>query len=192
MSTTRQLLSSIGQYSSLADHPDTKSFSSSTAPTLASNHYANYDFIAILGLAQRLHTPFLPITWQAGLGHIGEGGQARINQALANIQTSFAFKHFDHPDSDPFQRTIQEMAVLSHAAVQEHAHIVKLEGICWDIPSEHDVWPVLVFQKTHLGDLQRFARLKKFENLLMEDRLNLCTDIGIAIRDMHHNGNALR
>ena len=186
-----QLLSSIGQYSSLADHPDTKSFGSSATPTLASSQYANYDFIAVLGLAQRLHIPFLPITWQAGLGQIGEGGQARINQALANIQISFAFKHFDHPEPKPFQQTVQEMVVLSHPIIRDHEHIVRLEGVCWDIPSDHEVWPVLVFQKTHLGDLQRFARLKRFDNLSMADKLNLCADIGIAIRDMHHNGNIL-
>ena len=187
-----QILSSFGQYSSLADHPDTKLLGPRATSTLTPSQYADYDFISVLGLAQRLDIPFVPITWQAGLGQIGEGGQARINQALANIQMSFAFKLFDHPDSDPFQQTVQEMAVLSHPAIREHKHIVRLEGICWDIPSDYEVWPVLVFQKTHLGDLQRFARLKKFENLSMKDRLNLCVDIGIAIRDMHHNGNCLR
>ena len=189
MDTAEQSLSFFGQYSTLADHPDTKSFGPNATLACAPNQYVNYDFIAVLGLAQRLDIPFLPITWQAALGQIGEGGQARINQALANIQISFAFKRFNHPDSDPFRQTIQEMVVLSHPIIREHKHIVRLEGICWDVPSDHEVWPVLVFQKTHLGNLLRFARLERFKNLSMEDRLDLCADIGVAIRDMHENGN---
>lgn len=83
------------------------------------------------------------------------------------------------------------MAVLGHPAIREHKHIVRLEGICWDIPSDDEVRPILVFQKTHLGDLQRFVKLERFKNLSIKDRLNLCADIGIAIRDMHHIGSVL-
>ena len=49
------------------------------------------------------------------------------------------------------------------------------------------MWSVLVFEKSHLGDLHRFERLKKFKSLSMDDKLNLCTDVGIAIKDMHNN-----
>ena len=78
--------------------------------------------------------------------------------------------------------------MLSHPIVWEHKHIVRVEGICWDILSDHEVWPVLMFQKTHLGDL-RFARLERFKNLSIEDRLDLCADIGVVVRDMHENDN---
>ena len=180
---------SFDEASSLGDHPSTISFGPCAKSTHTSGQYTNYDFIAVLGLAQRLGIRFLPITWQAGLGRIGRGGQARIYQALANAQISFAFKRFDHPDHDPFRETVQEMVVLSHPMIREHEHIVQLEGICWDIPQDNKIWPVLVFQKSHLGDLKSFTRLEKFKNLSMKDRLYLCVDIGIAIRDMHCNGN---
>jgi hypothetical protein len=189
MDKTSQSLSSFGQYSSLADDPQTKELGHSARPTCAPTQYADYGFIALLGLAQRLRIRFLPITWQEALGRIGNGGQAGINQALINIQTSFAFKRFSLPDRDPFRETIQEMVVLSHSVVLQHEHIVTLEGICWDIPQDERVWPVLVFQKSHLGDLDKFARSEKFKNLSIEDRLNLCADVGIAIRDMHCSGN---
>ena len=71
--------------------------------------------------------------------------------------------------------------------VRQHKHIITLEGICWDIPEDNQVWPVLVFEKSHLGDLHCFARLERFKNLSIEDKLNLCADIGLAIRDMHRN-----
>ena len=183
-----QSLSSFGEYDSLASDHNTKTLGPSATPACAAKQYADYGFIAILGLAQRLKIRFLTITWQAPLGRIGKGGQAGINQALVNVQTSFAFKRFDHRPHDPFRETVQEMVVLSHPVIRKHEHIVRLKGICWDIPDDDHVWPVLVFQKTHLGDLHRFTRLERFKNLSIEDRLNLCVDIGIAISNMHHNG----
>lgn len=179
---------SLGDSSSLASDNNTKVFGSSAKPVHASKQYADYSFIAVLGLAQRLRIRFLPIIWQAALGRIGKGGQAGINQALVNVQTSFAFKLFNRPQQYPFREIAQEMVALSHPVVQKHEHIATLEGICWDIPDDDQVWPVLVFQKSHLGDLHSFERLEKFKNLSMDDRLNLCADVGIAIRDMHHNG----
>ena len=68
------------------------------------------------------------------------------------------------------------MVALSHPVVRKHEHIVILEGICWDIPEDDQVWPVLVFQKSHHGDLHNFAKRKRFEELSIEDRSNLCTD----------------
>jgi Protein tyrosine and serine/threonine kinase len=164
-------------------------FGESAKPTRILSQFANYGFIAVLGLAQRLHIRFLPITWQTAIDPFGKGGQARIHQALVNIQTSFAFKRFKHSNQDLFGETVQEMIVLSHPVIREHEHIVTLEGICWDIPQDERVWPVLVFQKSHFGDLDKFARLEKFKSLSTEDKLSLCADVGIAIRDMHHNGS---
>lgn len=184
----RSLISS-SNFSSLASDSQTKVFGPSARPVNASKRYADYSFIAVLGLAQRLHIPFLPITWQAPLGRMGKGGQAGINEALANIQISFAFKLFKRPQEHPFRDIVQEMVALSHRAVREHEHIVRLEGICWDIPEDDQVWPVLVFQKSHLGDLYSFARRERFKALSIEDKLNLCADVGIAIRDMHYNGS---
>ena len=44
-----------------------------------------------------------------------------------------------------------------------------------------------MFEKSYLKDLYRFARLKRFKNLSIEDKLNLYADIKLAIRDMHRN-----
>lgn len=183
-----QLSDFSGGFNSLASDSNTKIFSSSAGPVNASEQYADYDFIALLGLAQRLDVDFLPITWQAPLGLIGKGGQAGINEALANIQTSFAFKLYKRPQKHPFKEIVQEIVALSHPVVRKHHFTVTLEGICWDIPQDDHVWPVLVFEKSHLGDLHSFAKRERFKELSMEDRLNLCADVGIAIRDMHSNG----
>ena len=178
----------VDGFSSLATDPYTTKLGRSSKPVHASEKYADYDFIAVLGLAQRLGIRFLPITWQASRGRIGNGGQATINEALVKLQISFAFKLFSRPQQHPFRDLVQEMVALSHPVIQKHEHIVRLEGVCWDITDDDQVWPVLVFQKTHLGALHEFAASNRCRNLSMEDRLNLCADIGTAIRDMHANG----
>ena len=181
--------SSYGNFGSLASDQYTKVFSSDTRQVHASEQYADYSFIAVLGLAQRLGVGFLPITWQIALGRMGKGGQGGINEALVNVQTSFAFKLFNRSQQHPFRAIAQEIVVLSHPIVRKHEHIITLEGICWDIPEDDQAWPVLVFQKSHFGDLYDFTKRERFQSLSVEDKLNLCADIGIAIRDMHHNGN---
>jgi serine/threonine protein kinase len=151
-----------------------------------------YGFIAALALAQWLHIDFLPLTWQTALDMLGEGGQARINQASIDADTSFAFKRFGDQQlcsnvCTSFQDIMSEMIVLSHPLIQKHPYIVQLEGICWDIPDDGQVWPVLVFQKANPGDLYQFLTSGKGQSLPFEDRLELCTDIGIAVKDMHYN-----
>ncbi len=191
MESTKTSSIYFGEQSSLASNHNAKVLGPSATPIRPSERYGGYGFIAVLGLAQRLHVPFLPITWQAPLGPVGKGGQAEINQALINSQNSFAFKRFEYLEQDPFREIAQEMVVLSHQVIREHKHIVKLEGVCWDIKSSNQVRPVLVFQKTDLGDLHKYTKLEKFKRLSIEDKLNLCVDVGIAIRDMHRNGNIL-
>ena len=114
---TDQSLGLSGGFDSLASDPSTKKFGSSARPVYASEQYADYGFIAMLGLAQRLHVRFLPITWQAPLGHIGKGGQAVINEASANTQISFAFKLFDRPQEHLLREITQEIVVLSHPMI---------------------------------------------------------------------------
>ena len=166
----------------------TTTFGWSARPVRASEQYADYGFLAVLGLSQRLYVPFLPITWQAARGELGMGGQAEINQSRIDPHVSFAFKIFTNRHQDICGEIAQEMAVLRHPVVREHEHVVKLEGICWDFPEDDHVSPVLVFQKSHLGDLYQFVSSERFGHLSTEDRISLCIDVGIAIRDMHHNG----
>lgn len=188
---TNQSLFSFNAESSSSGDSDTDLPNPGIIPERAPYRFAGYDFIALLGLIQRLKIDFLPVTWQGALGSIGEGRQATINQALANVQMSFAFKLFHRSQQDSFRPIIQEMVALSHPVIQKHRHIVRLEGICWDVSSNSEIWPVLVLQKSRLGDLCRFARSEAFKNVSIGDKLNICADIGIAIRDMHCNGNIL-
>jgi hypothetical protein len=186
-----QNLPSFSCSNSLEVDLHTTLFGASATPVNPGDACSDYGFIAVLGLAQRLKIDLLPITWQVLLGLVGKS-RATVNQALVNIQTSFAFKRYDHAgQSDPLRETVQEMMILGHPLVQEHPHIVQLVGICWDIPQDDQVWPVLVFEKTHLGDLYHFARSSTGKDLSFEDKLKICADVGIAIRDMHLNSRTV-
>lgn len=155
---------------------------------------ADYGFISLLGLAQRLGVDFLQLTWQAALGSLDEdgkgrrGGQAKVFQLYADPQTSLAFKQFRCNSLDEITR---ELLVLTDKAIRGHPYIARLEGLCWDVQDDNDVRPVLIFGKSHFGDLYHFMTSGLGWELSVDDRLRLCVDIGIALRDMHTNSKRL-
>lgn len=191
MTMDNRSTSSFGDYSSLLSNSGVKVFDASARVLHASNQYAGYGFIALLGLAQRLQVNFLPPTWHAIASVFGKGGQATINYALLESPLSLALKIFNPSLEDPLKEIVQEMAVLSHPAVRSHEHIVRLQGLSFEILSEDEVRPMLVFQRSHLGDLSQFVRSERFKHLSIGGKLNLCADVGFAFRDMHHNRNDL-
>ena len=157
-----------------------------------------YDFITFLAVVQRAQISILPITWQSALQPIGTGATSNINEALINLQTSFAFKcasdkQKQHvPEANILQALISEITVLGHPSIRERPNIVHLQGICWDVSSDDKVWPALVFEKTQFGDLYNFATLPIGRDLCISERLKLCVDVGTAIMDMHSNGTLLK
>jgi len=110
-----------------------------------------------------------------------------------NLETSFAFKRVWRKDQAAtsaaseaiFDSIIREMMILRHPSIQQHPNIVELQGICWDIPYDEKVWPVLVFEKSQYGDLYEFAKRDVGRQLAFSERLRLCLDIGTAVADMH-------
>lgn len=162
------------------------------APAKSTATESQYDFLSFLSIAQNLEIDFLPITWQPALSCIGQGGTAKIRQALVNLQMSFAFKRLISTQpaerAKNFQALIAEISVLGQSSIRDHPNIIKLEGICWDIiPETGNVWPVLVFEKAQLGDLLAFMEQGAGKTLSLEDRLQLCVDIATAVADMHLN-----
>ena len=150
-----------------------------------------YNFLDFLGVAQSLKIDFLPITWQPALGKIGEGGTAKIYQALINVQASFTFKRLKSPqstleESRNWRALIAEISILGHPAIRIHSNIVRIEGICWDVvDSGEEVWPVLVFEKTSYGDLNYFMTSGPGKELDWTDRLEMLFDIALTVRDLH-------
>jgi hypothetical protein len=152
--------------------------------------YLHHDFLAFLAIAQRLKIDFLPITWQPAMDRVGEGATAEIWQSLINLQTNFTFKRFKGSlnESSNFQVLISEIMILADASIRNHENIIRLEGICWDIPTgENEVRPVLVFEKSQHGDLKQFVQSISGSKIDSMTRLKLCVDVGLAILVMHSN-----
>jgi hypothetical protein len=158
-----------------------------------------FNFLSFLATAQALRIGFLHITWDAARGEVGIGGTSRIHQALLDLDNSFAFKTYHkrgHSEEQVFRTLITEITVLSQPVVRMHPNMAQLQGICWDIsPNDDKPWPVLVFEKSHLGDLYHFAG-HGGKDMTIHERLELCIDIGRAIADMHShskpNSNLVR
>lgn len=150
-----------------------------------------FDILSFLSVAQALQIRFVGINWDVARQEIGGGGSSRVNEGVANIQASFAFKRVrekSERDAGIFQTLTNEITVLGHDAIRAHPNIVQLQGISWDIPREQDrPWPVLIFEKAELGDLFEFTSSNKGRKMRIEERLKLCIDIGVAIMDMHLN-----
>jgi serine/threonine protein kinase len=145
-------------------------------------------FLSFLAVVQALKIDFLPMTWDAGRDDIGFGATSRVNETHINIHTSFALKRVNRHKSEEqiFRSCTKEITVLAHKSVREHPNIAQLQGICWDVSAFDDKpWPVLVFEKTHLGDLYEFAMLPAGRTMSFSQRLRLCMDMGRAIMDMH-------
>ncbi|KAI1123368.1 kinase-like domain-containing protein [Nemania abortiva] len=151
-----------------------------------------FNLLSFLAAAQALDITLLPITWEAARRDVGVGGTSRINQSLANLHTSFAFKRIhdaskrQKTEREIFHNLTNEIRILSHKIVREHQSIAQLQGICWDIsPKDGKPWPVLVFEKSQFGDLYRFASLPVGREMSMSDSIGLCVDIGRAVVNMH-------
>lgn len=152
------------------------------------------DFISFLAICQWRGLDILGITWQPALERVGRGATAHIHQSQINPQTSFAFKRvtpstFGSDEYTLFRTLISEVLVLGHPVIRDHANIVTLVGICWDVATSGDgedaVWPVLVYEKAECGDLTQFMESEVGRSLDFDQRLRLCIDIGTALMVMY-------
>lgn len=162
-----------------------------------------WNFINVLSAAQALLVDFLPITWQPAVDEFGKGGTAELREALVSLQMTFAFKRirprYQHALNNTwreqcrraaFRALMSEITVLGHPRIRNHPHISALQGLSWDIESDDEVWPVLVSEKTLLGDMEKFLLSEPGNSLSRRDRIRLCLEVAIGIRDLHRLGQS--
>ena len=88
---------------------------------------------------------------------------------------------------------IAEISILGHPAIRYHPNVANVEGICWDVVlGGEEVWPVLVFEKTRYGDLNRFMTSGPGKELDSKPRLDMLFDVVLAVRDLHAIGRFLK
>ena len=152
-----------------------------------------YDFLDFLGVVQSLSVDFLSIPWQSELGSIGEGATAEVYQNPIDAKTAFAFKRLKYPHFDSIgsglSLLLAEVSILGHFAIRNQQYIVNLEGICWDtIHNGEEVWPVLVFEKSHHGDLKEFMTSGPGTRLDLKERLEVLFHVLSGILMVHDAG----
>ncbi|KAF2259193.1 kinase-like protein [Lojkania enalia] len=159
------------------------------------------EFIQFLQYAISLNVPILPVTWEPAFEALGpDGTTGRVNQSPLNSEFILAYKRFNPRVTDPrmsanayrslqYSAMASEMTVLSNPVIRSHPNIITLQGICFELSSATgDVWPVLVFERAALGDLEKFV--SQHESLNLEDLLSICGYIAKAIKIMHQCGVA--
>jgi serine/threonine protein kinase len=138
----------------------------------------SFYFYVILAVAQELGVDFLSITHQAALGKVGAGASGDVQQNLVNASYNVAFKRIS-------QATVFLNELIILAYIRDLDNIVTLDGISWEVAVDGGVKPVLVFEKSPLGDLHDFMGTDAATQLSFLDRMTFCTQIAKAIRDLH-------
>ncbi|KAL8995132.1 MAG: hypothetical protein Q9169_005075 [Polycauliona sp. 2 TL-2023] len=153
----------------------------------------SYNLLTFLAAAQWREIDFLHITWQPALDIAGKGATAEIQQSLVSLAFTFAFKRFLSPSavnetSRHYRAIISELCILGHPTVKQHPNIVKLQGICWDVISEDQAWPVLVFPKAKYGNLREFLASDEGARLTPDQCMALIAGCVQAVVFMHTLG----
>ena len=148
------------------------------------------DFITSHSTAQKCNVYCLPITWQPALSTLSVGRSGAISQSTFICEKPLAFKRIydsENPDGG-FLPTTPEALIRSQPPIQNHPNIVDLEGICWEIrPRTEKAVTVLVFGKAS-WDLQQFMNMREGMDMVFENRLKICADVGGAIAALHAYG----
>ena len=113
------------------------------------------------------------------------------------MRTSFAFKRmnsewmealYEAPRIEEIKAGMRslicEIAILGHPEIRRHPNIVSIQGICWDVLPSGNVWPVIVLEKSRLGDLEHFVHSKRGMPMSIHHRMKLCADVVVALGDM--------
>ena len=165
-------------------------FSRHSASASRTNGNVQNDLIAFLSIVQKCDVNYLPITWQPALGTLGVGGSGEISQSTFITDKPLAFKRFHYPENSDgdFLPIMSEVLILNQPPIQNHPNIVDLEGVSWEIkPITKKAVPMLIFEKAS-WDLQQFMNVREGMDMAVDDRLEICANIGSAIMALHAYG----
>ncbi|KAF7552666.1 hypothetical protein G7Z17_g4180 [Cylindrodendrum hubeiense] len=160
-----------------------------------------YNFWAFISLCQAREVDFFPITWSAGLGETGRGGQGSVYQSDLTSSLGLVFKRWkwaatggstlrfpidDEALEKMYRGLMAEILILTEPAIRECPYIIAVEGVCWERIRLTDFTPVLVFERASFGDLAGYV--SNYGNKLsLIDRLRLCAQIARGLLVLHRN-----
>jgi hypothetical protein len=176
--------------------PRFSAWATNPAPDPNSDQYEHSNLITFLGICQKLDIDLVPITWESRLKALGEGGQASIQQSHVNAQKSFAFRQLLPNDGDTISedtwpkalRTlINEAIILRHQMLRIHPSTIQLEGVCWSLCINGDVWPVFIFEKSSDGDLRKCLGASPSSVNFLDTNKLIWRDVAYAVHALHAN-----
>ena len=168
-------------------------FQSATLGPSAPKLEIPFNFLTFLGIAQNLRIQFLPITWEVEKDSFGWGGSAEIRQHMVDRENSYAFKCLKSRSETNYEVLIAEISVLGQDLIREHPFINQIQGISWDVDLESEsVRPVLAFEKSPYGDLEKFMHCDAGTSMPFQDRLRLCGQVATVVADLHLCGELLK
>ncbi|RTE78465.1 hypothetical protein BHE90_007067 [Fusarium euwallaceae] len=169
-----------------------------------------YNLLTCLACAQARNIDIIAISPLEAQGELGRGGQAVVGQTRVSVDAVLAFKR---PNSEGigtvfstestlrrvenvYRDVATEMLALSEPGIRGHAHIIQLQGICWEVHKIRTwffgrklrVWPILVMEKAELGDLQCYMATEQGQQLSTSDKMSLCQGLASAIATAHSKG----
>lgn len=154
----------------------------------------HYDFISLLGLAQKLDIPFLSITWQPALDLLGEGASAEVYQSTVYKSVALAFKDSMAKKTGKrkmgFKDIMREMLIVRAPFFHQLSpNIITLLGISWNIdPYENRVWPVLVYRKGLHGTLRNYICDQERMEETLKDTVSICSGVLHGLAALHSAG----
>lgn len=174
--------------------PQITAWTQSPSFTAAESDRVPFDLATFFAVVSELKVENVPLTWHGGLGEVGRGATAQIQEAIITADHRFAFKRFSFPGSEGAseRRTVQaamiELLALSHPALRNHPNILRMYGVCQDMLTTNDVFqPALVVEKSVFGDLGVFMS-QRGSYLDGNTRVELCADVIAAVAALHENG----
>lgn len=165
-------------------------------PTAKDEISCHRNFIYFCGAAQALELDFLPISWQPQSGLIGRGGTSNIHQSVLNLELGLAFKAIDVGDisrtpttedqENVYSLLLAEIQMMGRKPILDSPYIHRVDGVCWN-PNKRTgaVDPVLVFEKSHHGDMYRFLTSGQGKSLDLSGRIKMCRDVAKGLETLH-------
>ncbi|KAF4948637.1 hypothetical protein FGADI_9541 [Fusarium gaditjirri] len=151
------------------------------------------DFISFVTIAQYHHIDIWPMSWDDKLNKLGSGATGDVKQSMVDLKAHFALKRFEshratrqHDSSSITSSTLSEnealftalisdSVILRQPQIEEHAHIVGIQGIAFEVEGGCQglpgIWPMLIMEKAQEGDLARYLASERGREASLSARL---------------------
>jgi hypothetical protein len=169
--------------------------------TNANDHGFHYDLLSFISIAQDFGVDFVSFTWQPALDALGRGATSNIQQTQIDAKFNLALKlSMAWPEEQVadtaqqgfarYKAIIYELIALEMLA--EHPNVIDLVGITWETDGDtHEVWPVLLTERSTEGSMEDFLKSSTGTELGCENKLELCEDVARAGQALHSLGEML-